>query len=65
MTGGPIELDAETIHDQVRQRFSSVATDAASEKRLEIGRANPPSSLIACRHEHVKLSARLSYPRAS
>ncbi len=30
-------MDAETIYDQVRQRFSSVATDPASERRFEIG----------------------------
>ena len=33
-------MDTETIHDQVRKRFASVATDPASEKRFEIGRAS-------------------------
>ena len=33
-------MDAETIYDQVRQRFSSVASDPASEKHFEIGRAS-------------------------
>ncbi len=33
-------MDAETIYDRVRQRFSSVATDPASEKHFEIGRAS-------------------------
>lgn len=33
-------MDAETIYDQVRQRFSSVATDPASEKHFEIGRTS-------------------------
>ena len=44
MTGGPIEMDAETIYDQVRQRFSSVATYPASEKRFGIGRAGAVKS---------------------
>ncbi len=33
-------MDTETIHDQVRKRFASVATDPASEKCFEIGRAS-------------------------
>ncbi len=35
-----MQRDTETIHDQVRKRFASVATDPASEKRFEIGRAS-------------------------
>ncbi len=34
-----MQMDAETMHDQMRKRFASVATDPASEKRFGIGRA--------------------------
>lgn len=33
-------LEAHRIHEQVRRRFASIATDPASEKRFEVGRAN-------------------------
>ncbi len=33
-------MDVETIRSQVRQRFASVATDPASERRFEIGRSS-------------------------